>query len=323
MSEAFSTALTTSIVLATFNGERFLAAQLESICRQSCLPNEVVIFDDASTDGTIEIARNFQSTAPFAVHIFSQKSNVGYARNFSDAASYASGDILIFCDQDDYWLEKKIECILLYFEKHPEKLLVRHNISICDENLIEINNNYFEHLKKNYSIRHFIKGCATAIRKELSRTVFPLAENSKLSHDLKMHAMARLKDQYGQIDDILIKHRIHGNNTSGFIIQQKSLGGKILSHLDQTGFDQSPSWARALLLLPTDMDIIDLPLSETHIEASLRIKRKRNFLNTYGDQINKLEKLKFITYYLISGQYRNIGAHNQYISDAIRIFIKK
>ena len=91
MSEAFSTALTTSIVLATFNGERFLAAQLESICRQSCLPNEVVIFDDASTDGTIEIARNFQSAAPFAVHIFSQKSNVGYAKNFSDATKTTTG----------------------------------------------------------------------------------------------------------------------------------------------------------------------------------------------------------------------------------------
>ena len=73
---------TVTVVVATYNGESFLMDQLESLSRQTCLPEMVLIGDDGSTDRSIESAREFASRAPFAVDVTVNETRLGYADSF-------------------------------------------------------------------------------------------------------------------------------------------------------------------------------------------------------------------------------------------------
>ena len=75
----------TSIALCTYNGERFLSQQLESLAAQTILPDELVICDDASSDGSMHILEEFAKNSPFIVRIFKNKKNLGYIKNYEKA----------------------------------------------------------------------------------------------------------------------------------------------------------------------------------------------------------------------------------------------
>lgn len=97
-----------SIVLATYNGARFLPEQLASLAAQTLPPRELIISDDGSTDATLAIAGAFRDQAPFPVTIRRNATRLGYGENFLSAAQGASGDYIAFCDQDDVWDPEKL-----------------------------------------------------------------------------------------------------------------------------------------------------------------------------------------------------------------------
>jgi glycosyltransferase involved in cell wall biosynthesis len=107
-----------SIVMATYNGEKYLSEQLDSFCKQSVLPDELVVSDDNSKDATKEIILNFAKTAPFKVLFVENNHNSGVVKNFENALKHAKGDIIFFSDQDDYWLSNKIEKYMSVFEEN-------------------------------------------------------------------------------------------------------------------------------------------------------------------------------------------------------------
>jgi glycosyltransferase involved in cell wall biosynthesis len=87
---------TISIAMATFNGEKFLRDQLNSLSRQTHLPDELVVTDDCSTDQTVTVLKKFQSEAPFVVRLSVNEHRLGYAENFLRAASQCMGDLIAF-----------------------------------------------------------------------------------------------------------------------------------------------------------------------------------------------------------------------------------
>lgn len=102
-----------SVALCTYNGAEFLAAQLDSISRQTVLPAELVACDDGSTDATVEILEAFgrdQSDIP--VRIFRNETNLGTARNFFQAVRLCREELVLLSDQDDVWLPNRIACFL-------------------------------------------------------------------------------------------------------------------------------------------------------------------------------------------------------------------
>ncbi|MCJ2058272.1 glycosyltransferase family 2 protein [Methylobacterium sp. J-048] len=125
------TKFSVSVVMATFNGGQFIAEQLDSIARQTHPPTELIVSDDASTDETIKIVRNFATTAPFPVKIVENEKRLGYGSNFLSATKHASGAYLSFCDQDDVWLPNKIEVSLRAIEAFDGDLYV-HGATIVD-----------------------------------------------------------------------------------------------------------------------------------------------------------------------------------------------
>ena len=98
-----------SVALATHDGERYLVAQLRSLARQTLLPAELVLCDDCSSDSTVAIAKRFAREAPFAVRVIAGQARVGPHEAFMRAVSACRSQAIALCDQDDIWLEHKLE----------------------------------------------------------------------------------------------------------------------------------------------------------------------------------------------------------------------
>lgn len=128
-----------SVAMATYNGEKYIKQQLDTIASQTYLPSEIVICDDGSTDSTISLIEDFATLAPFPVVIIRNENNLGFANNFLKCASNCTGDWIAFCDQDDIWLPKKLEVINDVIEKSSDDLvLVYHVAELVDENLTHL-----------------------------------------------------------------------------------------------------------------------------------------------------------------------------------------
>jgi glycosyltransferase involved in cell wall biosynthesis len=209
-----------SLVLATWNGGGYLVQQLTTLARQTVLPKELVVSDDESSDRTMSILEKFARTAPFPVHVSRQPERVGYERNFADAGVRATGDLIMFVDQDDLWHPRKIERFAGFAAQTPARLLV-HDLELFQsesgETLIP---SFFGQLASVGLPRDVcVHGCALAIRRGLIEQWGWPPEGSTVSHDCWFGLLASATGDRAFSDNRLIRHRIHHENTSGWIPQ--------------------------------------------------------------------------------------------------------
>jgi glycosyltransferase involved in cell wall biosynthesis len=122
-----------SIAMCTFNGARYLGAQLNSIASQTTLPDELIVCDDGSVDDTIQILSAFAKQAAFDVRIFVNESRLGAVKNFEKAISLCRGDIIALCDQDDIWRPHKLATLLDIFERNPGAVYAFSDAEMVDE----------------------------------------------------------------------------------------------------------------------------------------------------------------------------------------------
>ena len=101
--------MTTSVAICTYNGAKYLTEQLESILAQETPVDEIIICDDGSTDGTPLLLKEYHDQFPKLFRLFFNAENLGYVRNFEQALSLCTKDIIFLCDQDDVWFSDKIE----------------------------------------------------------------------------------------------------------------------------------------------------------------------------------------------------------------------
>jgi glycosyltransferase involved in cell wall biosynthesis len=126
-----------SVALCTCQGENHLSTQLESLASQHRLPDELVVSDDASTDGTLDVLEAFKERAAFPVRIHRNEQRLGIIGNFGRTFEAYTGDVIMPCDQDDRWLPHKIaeqaEAL-----SDPEVTLCLGHAMVCDENLVPL-----------------------------------------------------------------------------------------------------------------------------------------------------------------------------------------
>lgn len=120
-----------SIVLATYNGETYLTTQIESLFKQTYKNIEIIAVDDGSKDKTVKILRE-HALHHANMKVFVNDVNLGFIKNFEKACTLSNGDFIAFCDQDDYWNEKKVEKLVRAIGDH---LIVYSDSLVCDENL--------------------------------------------------------------------------------------------------------------------------------------------------------------------------------------------
>ncbi|MCZ2222133.1 MAG: glycosyltransferase family 2 protein [Chitinophagales bacterium] len=203
-----------SIVLCTYNGEKFLLQQLQSLFEQTYPNIEIIISDDASTDNTISILKEMQNRQN--VKVVFQKQNIGAVKNFELVISLAQGDYIAFCDQDDIWLSNKIE--ILY------KNIGTSSLIYCDSLLIDENNNSLHKklsgLRKMYSgtdtkgfiFSNTVWGHAAMIKKELLSKALPIP--AQTPHDIWMAVKAAVNGGIKYLDEVLTHYRQHSNTVT-------------------------------------------------------------------------------------------------------------
>ena len=137
-----------SVCMATYNGEKYIKEQLESIISQLDENDEVIVSDDHSTDRTLDIVKDLKDSR---IKIFLNKNKKGLTYNFENAIKQAKGNYIFLSDQDDVWLPNKIALSLKGLEDND---VVVTNCMITNNNLNIINNSYF---KFNNSKKGFLK----------------------------------------------------------------------------------------------------------------------------------------------------------------------
>lgn len=126
---------TISVAMATYNGERYLEEQLESLAAQVVLPAELVVVDDASTDATVAIVERFAARAAFPVRITRNPTTLGWGQNFVRAISLCTASLIAPCDQDDVWHPDKLATCARWFAEHPDLALLVHSCRVTDVRL--------------------------------------------------------------------------------------------------------------------------------------------------------------------------------------------
>ena len=115
-----------TVVLATYNGESFVYDQINSLNNQTRKIDQVIIFDDKSTDNTVNIISDYinQQCLQSTWKLFVNEKNLGFRNNFKKALSFASNEVIFLCDQDDIWNKNKVEDMMKVHEKIEKNIVL-------------------------------------------------------------------------------------------------------------------------------------------------------------------------------------------------------
>ena len=217
----------TSVALCTFNGEKYLRKQLDSILEQTVAVDEIVVCDDLSTDATLSILNQYKETFPNIFKIHANEKNLRSVKNFEKAISLCENEIVFLCDQDDMWIPEKVEVILNQFKISPELQVIATNAFIIndDEDMLNVSTIYdipsktTKEMKKIlFFHQNFCTGATMAVRKEFADDLMPFPPENLYHHDEWIALKASLKNQLLFLNDRLIKYRIHQNQLVGGVI---------------------------------------------------------------------------------------------------------
>ena len=213
-----------SIVLATYNGEKYLKEQLNSLVNQTLKPDEIVFVDDGSKDSTLTLVHQFVEEHPeISCKVLLNEENLGPARTFARGVMNTSGDIIFFSDQDDIWYEFKLEQMVQIFEQMPEVQVLCTAYDIYDDkNQTIIPKEYQSEMVKPISLHEVLyenvsPGCTTALRSTLKDEAKKINEKMYV-HDWFYTILAANQNGLFFYDKSLIKYRVHQSNTVGMNI---------------------------------------------------------------------------------------------------------
>lgn len=215
-----------SIALCTYNGTAYLPAQWQSLLEQDLLPDEVVISDDQSTDGTVELIAELAAKAPFTVRILDNPARLGSNRNFERALSACTGDLIYLCDQDDFWLPEKIATVTQYMVENPAIQVAFCDAWVTDEHLKSKQGRMWEVVRFNSVAQarwqsgeamevlldgNRMMGCASVIRKSFLSYVLPIPTDlpGDYIYDGWIALVAAANNQIAYINKPLQLYRTH------------------------------------------------------------------------------------------------------------------
>lgn len=315
------TSLTISIALCTYNGEAYLREQLDSILAQTVVPDELIVCDDASTDGTMDILDSFKGTCPFPVSIIANTDNVGYLKNFENAITLCCCDIILLADQDDFWLPSKVETIRSSFLEHLTCGYVFSNAELVDEdsrpvgmdlwNSVGFNQRRYKHyvaVDRQLGVMlkggNFIYGTTLAFRASFKHVLLPIESCSfDCAHDTWICLILSALGAYGvAVPKSLIQYRQHGKQLAG-----AGRSNTLAESLKIVCTDKAEYYrCLAETLDNIRMRIQDYKKDGTHRTAAIiQLAEKAEHLRarSLAGSSKGLERLRIVCRELISGRY--------------------
>ncbi len=224
--------MTSSVALCTYNGETYIAEQLDSILSQTLPVSEIIICDDRSSDGTVKILKDYSEKHPDIIKIYENPENLGYVGNFEKAMSLCKGDVVFLCDQDDRWYPHKNEYMTRIFENNNSINIVCHNIKLFGEPVngaeeitywdLDTNGpdqftGHQDIIKRILFQGNIFPGMSMAIRNTFLKEHLPLKKiNPVIIHDYELLLLAADKNSVRTDAAILGEYRIHPKQSIGF-----------------------------------------------------------------------------------------------------------
>lgn len=213
------------ILLATYNGEKFVKEQIESILNQTYENFNLIISDDASTDNTLNILEEYEKKDT-RIKVFKKEKNKGLIDNFEFLLKNVTSDYFMFSDQDDIWKKDKIEKSINKL-KEESLGLVYTDLEIVDEKLNVIYPSYWKYKQiykkiikyNNFEalyLNNFVTGCTILAKSKYIKDILPLPRNSKfVLHDYWTALIISAKDKISYVEEPTIQYRQHKNNRVG------------------------------------------------------------------------------------------------------------
>ncbi len=214
-----------SVALAAYKGEQYISEQLESILSQLGEDDEVIVSDDYPEGKTKDTVLTLASEDK-RIRYIEGKGN-GVVKNFENALTHCTGDVIFLSDQDDVWMPDKVECVMKEINRGAE--LVLHDASVTDALLNIKDESYFSVHGSDLSffgnlMRNTFVGCCMAFTKELMLETLPFPEGLPM-HDWWIALVAlKKKRKTVLLRKPLILWRRHGENVTG---GKTSIGRKI------------------------------------------------------------------------------------------------
>jgi glycosyltransferase involved in cell wall biosynthesis len=323
MAVATSDGLRLSVAMAVYNGARYLTEQLDSIARQSRTPDELVISDNHSTDGTTKIVEAFASSAPFPVRLYVNEANLGIGKNFEQAIRLCSGEVICLSDCDDVWYANKLQRIEEVFSAAPSVGIVFSDADLVRQDLTATGYRLWrstpvrsqestEILKKGRTAlgallrwRPAWCGNTMAFRARLNSLILPMPDQRLMwggNHDAWIALLAVCVTDAGCIPDPLLAYRRH-------------------SAQESAGHDKLPPLLRLkragrplVQVVPPGLErficdrLNSLPEASSYKECILEIQDWARHLSTRVDlPPRRLSRLPSITRELITGRYHRFS----------------
>lgn len=291
------------ILMATYNGEKYIAEQIDSILNQNYEDWKLYIRDDGSNDKTLEIIKKYIYNYPEKIILIEDsKKNLGVKLNFTELMKYSESDYCMFCDQDDVWLKDKITLTLNNMIDMESKygkdtpILVHTDLKVVDTKLNILNESFWNFININPTrnnlnqllVENTVTGCTAMINKSL-RILSSDIPNECVMHDWWLAIIASTMGKICVVNDATILYRQHLNNQIG--ARRKS----VLEKFKNTKIDFNNNQVKVFL------DMYDLKLSNEQKEILHKffmldkanfIKRRYIFLKNKYFWNNKVRNIK-------------------------------
>lgn len=250
-----------AVLLATYNGGKYIWEQLESLFQQSCKQFHLYVRDDGSSDDTMKIVEEFRQKYSDRITILedSQKHR-GAAKSFMYLLENVDSEYYMFCDQDDIWLPEKIEKTYARMKeietatlsetaahvKGNAPILVATDLRVVDKQLSPIKESFNEDLKIDVfrkhpeliCVRHVVTGCTMMFNRAAKLAAFPMSPRATM-HDEWVALCVHFKGGVISIlDDATMLYRQHTSNTLGAEQARKGFFARAIARAGQKQFFQ-------------------------------------------------------------------------------------
>lgn len=313
----------TSVALCTYNGEKYLSQQLESIFQQSHPVDEIIVCDDGSTDNTLSILESFLNIYPSVIKIHRNIENLGGRKNFEKCFNLCTGDVIFFCDQDDVWETNKVESTVRWFREDENCLAIATDARLIGEEGEDLQKSFWQSFVfspndlellpvqglYDFVLRYHnvVAGATLAVRKEATPYIYPFRFPLGVWHDewivvvLSSLGKLKLKEQK------LIRYRLHsdqqagvGKDTSDMVSWIEIIKSKDKLRAEPQAF-LSHSWYsfQKVQQFKKVFNSLEINLLEDSLRQQLQ-EAKRSHLRQRGFLMRKAKLLKWFA----GGQFR-------------------
>jgi Glycosyl transferase family 2 len=291
-----------------------LADQLDSLVSQERQPDEVILSDDCSCDGTVRMLAAFAARAPFEVTLLTGLANVGVVANFERAIQACSGDIIALADQDDVWLPHKLSTLEAVFSSDDSTGLVFSDACLVDQHLRPLGysaSGAFGLSRRDRArIREgdafsvmargdAVPGCTVAFRSSYRDLILPITTTGWL-HDAWIAMMVSVLAGVQFVPRRLVLYRVHGRQETAPLA---ALGRKHVQRATRP-LDRELLRQAIAALADARSHLAGGPSHRTMVQGMARIEERLDFLTMRaGLPARRYERLRVIAHALLAGQY--------------------